>query len=74
MFISEALTDFLEHLEVEGGRSAKTITNYQLYLERFIDFAGDIAVDKITSELVRKYRLWLNRYTNDITEIGRAHV
>lgn len=67
MFISEALTDFLEHLEVEGGRSAKTITNYQLYLERFIDFAGDIAVDKITSELVRKYRLWLNRYTNDIT-------
>lgn len=67
MFISEALTDFLEHLEVEGGRSAKTITNYQLYLERFIDFAGDIAVDKITSKLVRKYRLWLNRYTNDIT-------
>lgn len=67
MFISEALTDFLEHLEVEGGRSAKTITNYQLYLERFIDFAGDIAVDKITSELVRKYRLWLNRYANDTT-------
>lgn len=67
MFISEALTDFLEHLEVEGGRSAKTITNYQLYLERFIDFAGDMAVDKIISELVRKYRLWLNRYTNDIT-------
>ena len=53
--MSEALTDFLEHLEVEGGRSQKTIINYQLYLERFIDFAGDINVDKITSELIRQY-------------------
>ena len=67
MFMSEALTDFLEHLEVEGGRSQKTIINYQLYLERFIDFAGDIAVEKITSELIRQYRLWLNRYKNDNT-------
>ena len=67
MFISEALTDFLEHLEVESGRSQKTIINYQLYLERFIDFAGDISVDKITSELIRQYRLWLNRYKNNNT-------
>jgi len=67
MFISEALTDFLEHLEVEGGRSPKTIANYQLYLERFIDFAGDITVDKITSEVIRRYRLWLNRYKNEMT-------
>lgn len=67
MFISEALTDFLEHLEVESGRSQKTIINYQLYLERFIDFASDIPVDKITSELIRQYRLWLNRYKNDNT-------
>lgn len=61
MFLSEALRDFLEHLEVEGGRSQHTIRNYQLYLERFIDFTGDIPVNTITSELVRKYRLWLNR-------------
>lgn len=67
MFISEALTDFLEHLEVESGRSPKTIANYQLYLERFIDFAGDITVDKITSEVIRRYRLWLNRYKNETT-------
>lgn len=67
MFTSEALTDFLEHLEVEGGRSPKTIANYQLYLERFIDFAGDITVDKITSEVIRRYRLWLNRYKNETT-------
>ena len=49
------------------GVVKKTIINYQLYLERFIDFAGDINVDKITSELIRQYRLWLNRYKNDNT-------
>lgn len=65
MFISEALHDFLEHLEVEGGRSQRTIRNYSLYLERFIEFAEDIEVVKITPELVRRYRLWLNRYKND---------
>lgn len=67
MYLSEALADFLEHLEVEGGRSPRTIENYKLYLERFIDFAGDIAVAKITSETIRKYRLWLNRYKNSNT-------
>lgn len=65
MFVSEALTDFLEHLEIEGGRSQNTIRNYSLYLERFIEFAGDIEVVKITSEIIRRYRLWLNRYKND---------
>ena len=67
MYFSEALADFLEHLEVEGGRSPRTIENYKLYLERFIDFAGDIDVAKITSETIRKYRLWLNRYKNGNT-------
>ena len=67
MYFSEALADFLEHLEVEGGRSPRTIENYKLYLERFIDFAGDIDVEKITSETIRKYRLWLNRYKNSNT-------
>lgn len=70
MFISEALSDFLEHLEVEGGRSMRTIENYKLYMERFIEFTGDIEVSKISSEIVRKYRLWLNRYRNEISEKG----
>lgn len=64
MFMSELIRDYIEHLEVEGGRSAKTAENYRLYLERFIEFGDNITVDKITSEMVRKYRLWLNRYKN----------
>ena len=62
--MSELVPDYIEHLEVEGGRSAKTAENYHLYLDRFIEFSGDIPVDKITNEMVRKYRLWLNRYKN----------
>ncbi len=64
MYMSELLLDYIEHLEVEGGRSAHTAENYTLYLERFIEFTDDIIVDKITSETIRKYRLWLNRYKN----------
>lgn len=65
MDLAELKTDFIESLEVEGGRSARTAENYDHYLERFIDFAGFISVDKITSELIRKYRLWLNRHKNN---------
>lgn len=63
--MSELLLDYIEHLEVEGGRSAKTAENYTLYLERFVEFTNDITVEKITSEVIRKYRLWLNRYKNN---------
>lgn len=65
MYMSELILDYIEHLEVEGGRSAHTAENYTLYLERFIEFTNDIIVDKITSETIRKYRLWLNRYKNN---------
>jgi site-specific recombinase XerD len=68
MYMSELLLDFIEHLEVEGGRSSHTAENYTLYLERFVEFTDDIAVEKITSEIIRKYRLWLNRYKNNNDE------
>lgn len=64
MYTSELLQDYIEHLEVEGGRSRKTAENYRLYLERFVEFTEDIEVGKISTEIVRKYRLWLNRYKN----------
>ena len=68
MYTSELLQDYIEHLEVEGGRSRRTAENYRLYLERFIEFTEDIRVEKITNEIVRKYRLWLNRYKNEHEE------
>lgn len=63
--LSEMIIDFTEHLEVERGRSSKTAENYKLYLDRFVLFTGDIEVEKLTPEIIRKYRLWLNRYQGD---------
>lgn len=63
--LSDLILDYVEHIEVERGRSSKTAENYQHYLERLVEFAGPIDVETITKELVRKYRLWLNRYIND---------
>lgn len=68
MYMSELILDYIEHLEVEGGRSSKTAENYKLYLERFVEFSGDTAVTKISPEMLRKYRLWLNRYKNELGE------
>lgn len=65
MYLSELLVDFLEYLEVERGRSQKTSENYHLYLMRLVEFSDDIKVSKIDNELIRKWRLWLNRYKND---------
>jgi len=65
MYMSDLILDYIEHLEVEGGRSTHTAENYTLYLERFIEFTDDIMVEKISMDLIRKYRLWLNRYINN---------
>lgn len=65
MYISELIIDFIEHVEVERGRAQRTAESYHLYLQRLIEFAGDIEVHKVNAELIRKWRLWLNRYEND---------
>lgn len=59
--IDELITDFLEYLEVERGRSQQTIRNYDFYLRRFALWAKHPAPEKITDELVHRFRLWLNR-------------
>ncbi len=64
MYISDYQNDFIEHMEVERGVSAHTARNYRLYIDRLVEFAGDIKVSDINNELVRKYRLWLNRFVN----------
>jgi site-specific recombinase XerD len=66
---------FLEYIEIEKGRSIKTVENYDRYLSLFIDFLalkglkktvsgspnGFIEPSDITSDILREYRLWLNR-------------
>lgn len=73
MLFAKAKTDFLEYLEIEQNRSQKTIENYDHYLTRLVDFAGDIKVGEIDVELIRKWRLWLNRLgTNTSDELSKT--
>jgi site-specific recombinase XerD len=73
MQFAKVKTDFLEYLEIEQNRSQKTIQNYDHYLIRLIDFAGDIQISDIDAELIRKWRLWLNRLgTNTSDELGKS--
>ncbi|MCK6462699.1 MAG: tyrosine-type recombinase/integrase [Candidatus Pacebacteria bacterium] len=53
--------EFLEYLEVEKGRSLKTVENYDRYLSKFLGFAKVSSPSQIDDETVRKYRLFLNR-------------
>ena len=52
---------FLEHLEIEKGRSLKTIENYDHYLSRFLAYSKTTKPSGITPTVIREYRLWLNR-------------
>jgi site-specific recombinase XerD len=74
MQFKKAKTDFLEYLEIEQNRSQKTIANYDHYLQRLLDFAGDdITVQQVDAEMIRKWRLWLNRLgTNTSDELGKS--
>ena len=52
---------FLEHIEIEKGRSIKTVENYNHYLTRFLEFFKKTDPHDITPDVMREYRLWLNR-------------
>ncbi len=59
--IEHLITDFLEYLEIEKGRSKNTTKNYAFYLTRFAEFADFPKIQNITQDLIRQYRLFLNR-------------
>lgn len=69
MDLESAITDFLEYLEIEKNSSKLTIRNYRHYLTRFLSFCQktvfkNIRCDDITTELVRSYRLYLSRLSD----------
>lgn len=72
MDIQTLKRQFFEHLEIEKGRSLKTIENYERYLNRFFEFAKISAPNAITDDVVREFRLWLNRQPNGIKTGGQA--
>ena len=70
LYVSELIGDFLEHIEIELGRSLNTVRNYELYMNRFLELSSedldhDLKPEEITPELLRKYRLRLNRVEDE---------
>src|SRR3989344_5524342 len=61
MDISQLQRQFLEYLEIEKGRSLKTVENYGRYLARFVEMTGIKKPSDITDDVVREFRLRLNR-------------
>ena len=53
--------EFLEYLEIERGRSLKTVANYDRYLRAFIQFAKVTSLADISADNIRQFRLALNR-------------
>src|SRR3989338_4176036 len=62
--LSYHLRTFLEYLEVEKGRSALTVRNYEFYLRRFIQWAKDPSPDGVDQDVIHRYRLYLNRLSS----------
>ena len=54
-------TEFLEYLEIEKGRSIKTVENYDRYLTRFLAFSKASSPSKLEERMIREFRLHLNR-------------
>ncbi len=65
MAINQLITQFLEYLEIEKNRSQKTLENYDHYLKRFLIFTKVKNPSDINLEMVRKYRIHLNRITDN---------
>jgi len=63
--------EFLEHTEIERGRSMKTVENYDRYLSRFFTFLKSDNPKDITDDAVRQYRLWLNRQASNTGTLKR---
>jgi site-specific recombinase XerD len=64
MNLARLKKEYLEYLEIEKNCSKKTIENYNHYLERFLKWTKINSASNITNELVRRYRLQLNRFVD----------
>lgn len=62
--IQKLMTEFLEHMEIEKQRSILTIRNYEHYLKRFTAITNITRPEEISLDLVRKFRIYLNRVTD----------
>jgi site-specific recombinase XerD len=65
MDIKTLKNQFLEYLEIEKGKAPKTIENYSHYLDRFLDWSRLKNPEDIDEEIIRSYRVYLNRFADE---------
>ena len=74
MKLDESKKRFLEYIEIERGRSPKTVENYDHYLSRLFAFiakegnAEKLDLSDLTEEGVRQFRLWMNRQSPSLNQ------
>ena len=73
MTIEKCFREFLEDLEIERGRSPKTVENYGHYLRRFFEQEKIKDPQDITEAGVREFRLWLNRVSGGLSARTRNY-
>src|SRR3989344_9211646 len=61
MTLHKLKQDFLEYLEIEKGRSVRTVENYDRYLSRFLSHSKAKTPAEITEDAIRAFRKTLNR-------------
>lgn len=64
--------NFLQYIEIEKGRSALTVRNYDHYLTRFLDFIKVDSPSEIKESMMREYRIYLNRHPARTAKKGQA--
>lgn len=70
--LSTLKDDFLQYIEIEKGRSALTVRNYDHYLVRFLDFVKVESPADISESAMREYRVFLNRHPARAVKKGQA--
>ncbi|MEK7175289.1 MAG: site-specific tyrosine recombinase/integron integrase [Patescibacteria group bacterium] len=59
--IEKLKREYLEYLEIQKGSSLRTIELYEFYLNAFFKFSKIKKAKEITEDLVKEFRLYLNR-------------
>ena len=68
--ISSLLEKFVYYLQYEKNVSPKTIENYSLRLNRFLEFCGDIEINKVNRMQLLDYRMALHKNNLNVKTIN----
>lgn len=67
--LEKLIDQYLEYLEIERNCSKLTIRNYRFYLFRFKEWFSrthpNAVIEDVTSDVVRKFRVYLSNYEDD---------